>query len=365
MPRNPNLAERHSGLARGTTEACANPLRLVSRPLYLPTNSSPKIAKTSWEQYWAVFDPNQYYLADHDDNAVELGKTEFPQPPNGKSCEYMRVVTHEKAFVVGGANFVSEMGLKLGWQLVQANRDDAKKNIANRNWSAKLDEIKGKESKDSIFGIGDFREFYRTLPKLVERDDDRSSVSLKSSALWRKHRLRLRKAIEFTAISEATLQYRLSHGKSIKRFRKFLGEPNAAPDASRIYDVVWFEPVIYTIWPALGEPKTELAAEIMKIEEARALYRDTAPIGEDLSLYWLLMGMPGRLASVQAACNVCNLVYRDSPLPFRAVTLTHSAFTKNAAFANPKSQEQKAAPREYRNKLETLSTHCPSQLETT
>ena len=167
-------------------------------------------------------------------------------------------------------------------------------------------------------------------------------------------------------MTEAVVHWRITQGESRKRFADFLGEADGASaelDARRVYDVMWVEPVVYTIWPNVREPRDVEAQNILASNGLRAQFMEMAGQKNVGALYWILQGVPGRLKTVLAACAVCNSYYGEQAAKCRPVTISPREFETLKKKIDNKHYTRRT-PKEFRGKLEDLRTYCPYGVST-
>ncbi len=284
-----DLVRPFSGQASGREEALVDPRTLISRPIFLQEDGTPLKDRERWQ---------------------------LPSSPVRDTTpdKFRKFVGSKNLFVIGGFQFVVEMGLLPSWYCDEATRRDAKKIIEARKWTPILEDLKGRENNsDDIFGQTAIHEFFAHSPN-VKRDEDgpvrTKSLSPKQTAERRlgirnKHPLRLRKAIEFLVLTEAILAYRFKTGKSLRRFAFATGlaENGAYPEI--VWDYLWIEPVHYCVSAAA---RTDDVKQIMTRAELVARFR--AGSGQDAgALFYTLQGAPGKFRTIAAACDVLNAVY--------------------------------------------------------
>ena len=280
-----------SGQAGGASEAIRNPRVLLSRPLYLQPSGKPLPDHERWE--W----PRE--------GAEETSQKDFKKYGATKNL-----------VVLGGFQFIVEMGLVPSWYCDDQTRREAKKLIKDRNWEDLLEELQGKEnSSDDLFGQNALHEFFAYSPP-VERNEDgdtRRRAKSKSPAgigeerllMRKRHTLRLRKAIEFIVLTEAILAYRFSKHRSLKRFARVTGLPESQAYAEVAWDYLWIEPAFYCI---SAPPRPEDVKAIMARKELTTRFLEESG-QKPGALYFVLKGAPGKHRTIAAACSICNEVY--------------------------------------------------------
>lgn len=357
----PQFLLQESGLAADGNIPVNEPLRLISRPLYLPTDQQIKLSERRWKAGWEQIDPNGYYRAKRGEPALDLDTWQLPPAAAGDD-HYEKLLARQKAFAVGGTQFVVEMGMIADWFTDDDRRKAAIQLMSDRKWTDLLTRFSDKEQGlQDIFGKNAVADFLRALPPAKDRGEiQHEEVKKKEKSprrgtmdlmeIWHEHRVRLRKALEFIALVEAIVAWRFSNDKSGNRFRLYLGEPGAELNAQRILDILWIEPLIFSPWPEPREP------DVQKIWESQVL-RDQfqAQSGESNAgpLYWVLRGAPSKLKTVQAACNVCGAFYGSQAVPTRPVTVPPTEFRQRRNWPE-KTASQNAAPPDARGQLPNL-----------
>jgi hypothetical protein len=281
-----------------------NPLRLISTPLYLPRENQPAHNLRPWE---------------------------FPEddkkPKNEKRSEdrFQTLLATQKAFIVGGLGFVVRMGLLASWYRDDKIRDNAIAIIKANGLRRILRSLRDRETgEDRIFGKGEISRFFATLPP-VERDEaearDREQLTSIQSRLG--HALRLRKAVEFVALTEAVVRWRFEIGESKARFESITGiEPNGPDAAAHVWNYLWIEPVLYVIDPEPRPPDIQAITQNERI--ALAFSNDSGQSRG--ALYWALRGVPGKRKTIDAASEACNRFYGRNAPKTRTVTCEPEKF---------------------------------------
>lgn len=308
----------HRGNA-GDAEAAlkTDPREMVSRPAYLGRDGRPLPNLKRWEM------PRQ----------------------NVEGCsvrEFRKYIAEQSLFVVGGFQFIVELGLRAQWYNNDATRNDAKILIHERKWGKILEELKGKENNaNDLFGKKAINEFFATCPP-VKRGDDIEGPAIaqlpadagqRQFAIRLRHPLRLRKAIEFIIITEAILRYRFSKARTLDRFSRLTGlAPNSAyPEV--VWDYLWIEPALYRV-SVLTAP--EHVVDIMNRHEL--VTRFTQQSGQlPGALYWILKGAPGKWRTVSAACEVLNSVFSEGMTQAAPMTVLPNEYRSRIGLLKPRA----------------------------
>ena len=292
MVRSKVLIAQFSGLAASGNEALVDPARLIARPLYIPKDDDPPLDVSPWE---LIANP-----------ALHPQREEFE-----------KLLRRRAIFVPGGTEFVLEMGLVPVWFTNDASRSDAIKAIDRRGWRDLFNYLSFKEADDDIFGKAAVQAYANTLPP-VRRDSDQAPDrrELKPLEVWKQHKLRLRKVIEYIGLVEQIVGWRLTRGESTNRFNGITGLEGRPEQAEAVWSHFWIEPVLY-----VPEPPARGIKDIMKIMESPDLVqRFIGATGESAgALYWSLRGVPSKFTTVEAVCVILDAFYRPSS-PTRVVT---------------------------------------------
>lgn len=317
-----NKLRDFSGEAGGMEEALHNPLSLISRPLYLDSEGLP--------------DPN-------------LQRWEFPtrDVQNGTAQDYARHKKSDAIVVVGGFEFIVELGVIPRWLVDDATRHDAGNLLRERGLVPLLEDlaVKGRESGLDLFGKASLHEWFKYSPRVM-RDESRLSHlplhgSKKVTARFlteqrRRHPIRLRKAIELFTLFEAALRYRFSTGRTINRASNYTGLPSDEIYPEVIWDVLWLEPINYVMSVS---PVKEHIPTIMDNARYLEYFRELCGEGAG-ALYWAMKGVPSKYPTIQAACKVCNEAYgRDFP-PSNVTSVPPREFKKRLKEINDKSKNE-------------------------
>jgi hypothetical protein len=296
MARPPLLTQKYSGLAGERPDALINPLALISQTLYMPRADEPTLNLPKWE---------------------------FPVRDHPFARDFASLLRTRKAFVLGGTQFLVELGALPAWYRDDDIRKVAHRLIKDRNLATLLNSLgDGRENSTSLFGKGEISEFFDTLPK-IRRKEAKSPRQFTRVELRKRHPLRLRKIIEFIVLTEAVLRWRFANDNSLRRFSDFTQIRAQHPDdALYVWDHFWIEPVFYILYPAPRE------ADIRPIlETERIAQKFAVTTGEDpVALYWLLHGVPDKLRNVKAAADACNSYYGNGVIPTQAVTVRPDEF---------------------------------------
>ena len=280
-----------SGQAEDAHTALTDPRVLISRPVFLHPNGTPLANAARWALPNMTVDGN-------------------------KPDSFKDFLAERSLFVIGGFQFIVEMGLKATWYCHDATRHDARRLIHQRGWSNIFTELKGHENKaDDLFGQGSIHEFFQNSPAILPEEDaavakpkvlSPKEAGAKRLLMRKKHILRLRKAIEFVVLTEAILAYRFKKGYSKNRFYQATKLPTAVlPYPEVVWDYLWFEPAHYCVsTPA----RSEDIREILNRQELVTRFREASG-QRDGALYWTLQGAPGKYKTIAATCTVLNAVY--------------------------------------------------------
>jgi hypothetical protein len=297
------MRTEYSGLADDRDLALDEPRALVSYALYSPRGEEPKLTLERWE---------------------------FPgdEAQHESAAEFEKLLRSRKAFVLGGTQFVVEMGLVADWYRDDETRQEATDLLQSRGLGPLLHSLRDKENgADAIFGKKALSEYIGTLPKL-KRDgaDAKGSKRLSNRELYTEHLLRLRKVIEFITLTEVVVRRRLRAGKSQKRFEAFTGlSGKDENNALYVWDHMWIEPVIFVVDPL--PRKRDIRKMIGTERIARAFEQATShPRG---ALAWPLLGVPCKRATAQAAAAACNSHYGPDAEQTDVVTARPAEFRES------------------------------------
>lgn len=283
-----------SGKAAGFDAAEDNPLELVSRDLYLDQqgNSLPELDR------WQL--PSK-----------KIGNT--------KRADFQRHRSADPLVVIGGFEFLKEIGVIATWLANDATRNDARKLIEQRGWDEHLAPlgVKGKEHDAAdLFGKQAINDFLKHSPDVRRDANIRSRANLSPAeraaqvlATRKKHCLRLRKAIEFVTLVEASLRYRYAQDRTKRRTRNYTGLSLDAVYPEIVWDVLWFEPVNYTLSYL---PNKENFSYVLENEPVMQKFvADSGQRSE--ALWWIMNGLPGKYQTVDAAATAVHVALGNAP----------------------------------------------------
>jgi hypothetical protein len=301
-----------SGHASGREESAANPLCLISRRLYVPRAHDPHLMIERWR---LPTDPR-----DH-----------------GSAAQFEALLRSRRAFIVGGLQLVIELGLLPTWYRDDNRRAEALALIDERNWRPILQRLADRESDNGIFGKSEIPKFFSTFPPVrradagtprIRRDDDAAPFRI-----WNEHRLRLRKAIEFIALTEAILRWRFSISESVGRFKDLTGHFPEDNDGLYVLDHLWIEPIIYVIEPL---PREADIPRIMGNHAIVSAFRLACgqPAG---ALYWALRSVPCKLPTAEAAAAACNAFYGNGAAECAVVTVKPEEYMQRVALTGKRN----------------------------
>lgn len=310
MARSQLMREHFSGFADDRAEALTDPRVLIAHPLYRPRPNEPRLTLARWE---LPSDPGEHPSAD----------------------EFQRLVRARKAFVVGGCQFVVEMGLVADWYRDGSVRRETLQLLQDRGLLPLLEELAFKENsgeegaRSALLGKTATSRYISSLPRLKrDRPDTRRWRPLSNRDLYFTHPLRLRKAIEFITMTEVVVRRRLRRLKSQGRFNAFTGLAGADENnALFVWDHLWIEPIIFVVDPEPRRPDIHNMIDDERI--ARRFEQESGqPRG---ALSWILLGVPGKLRSVEAAAAARNSYYGENATQTQAVTVPPAEFKRRMA----------------------------------
>lgn len=300
----------HRGCAGGSDDVVTDsPLRVIARPLYVhrPGDQPQLETIAAWQ---LPFTPRN-----DDDPALTLAPFEHSVAGGSDEWErsaFRKMLSQNAEFVIGNHRIFSEFGVVAHWLRDQDRRAEARDLIDQRQGWNVLDPLRHKENQPKdIIGVRDISAYCNSLPDPIDRPENRNEPKLSEKDQRLQSTLKLRKAIELLHILEALMRYRFSQNQSKDRFARITGERADAADAVRIWDLVWLEPIIYTVWP---RPR---ASEIPKIVS----HARTGDFGKKSGqksdiLYRILSGAPCSWRTAEAAAALCNEFYKTDPLNY-------------------------------------------------
>lgn len=293
MPRLERISP-FSGSAAGYEAALDNPLELVSRDLYLDDLGKPMEGLQRWEM------PNKK-IGDIRGNVFQRHRSADP------------------LVVIGGFEFLKELGVVASWFANDATRTDAKKLIEQRGWNKTLDGLsaKGREHNvNDLFGKGAINDFLKHSPDVRRDMNTRSRADMSRAdranhiiASRTKHVLRLRKAIEFVTLVEAILAYRYSTDRTKRRTRNYTGIDIDHVYPHIVWDVLWFEPVNYTLSYLPNKENFSIVLENAAVMQT--FVEDSGQLPE--ALWWIMNGLPGKHRTVAAAAKAVYSALNNAP----------------------------------------------------
>lgn len=302
-----------SGQAAGFDVARSNPLELVSRDLYLGPDGKPIEGLDRW--------------------AMPEKKTE-----GVKGDVFQRHWKADPLVVIGGFEFLKEIGAIATWLTNDQTRKEAALLIEQRGWVDLLGKlgVQGKEaSPTDLFGKAAINDFLKHSPDVRRDASIRSRVALSPSQRAthlvdsrRKHCLRLRKAVEFVTLIEAALRYRYSTDRTKNRTHRYtaIDPEDVYPEV--VWDVLWFEPINYTL---SFLPNAENFPYVLENEAVVQDFVDRSGQRPE-TLWWMMKGLPGKHRTVSAAADACH-----------------------AALGNAKPIVTTVDPSEYRKRMKLLT----------
>jgi hypothetical protein len=301
------LREQFSGQADDRLLALTEPRSLISQPLFMPRGDEPDLQLERWEF------PDQ--------------NSQHPE-----AAAFQNLLRLRKAFVVGGCQFIVEMGLVADYYRAIDVRQETLALLRDRGLLPLLEELAGNENAnknggaDALFGQNALSAYISTLPRLKrDRPETKKWKPLNNRELYRSHLLRLRKAIEFITLTEVIVRKRLRAGKSQKRFSDFTGlSGKDEENALFVWDHFWIEPVIFSIDPL---PRRRDIRSMVKNERVAQLFESKLGLLRG-ALPWVLLGVPSKFATARAAADACNLYYGDDAEKTEVVTIRPSEFRK-------------------------------------
>ena len=283
-----------SGRAAGFEAVESNPLELVSRDLYLDENGNMLDGLERWK---------------------------LPERKIGdvKKKDFQRHWTANPLVVIGGFEFLVELGVIATWLVNDATRADARKLIEKRDWDKFLEPlgVKGKEpNAQDLIGKGSINDFLKHSPDVRRESHLRSRASFnqreRADHVFNsrmKHCLRLRKAIEFITLVEAALAIRYKGNRTMNRTRNYTGIDKADVSPEIVWDVLWLEPANYTMSHLPGPENYSYVLDNQAV--VQNFVEQSGQVAE--TLHWIMDGVPGKFRTVKAAVDACNKALGNAP----------------------------------------------------
>lgn len=260
-------------------------------------------------------------------------------------------VNSDPMFAIGGYKFVVAAGILSRYFEHDATRARASKIIDSRkSWKSTLQyiSVKGRDAGiDDLYGKASLRKYFNSAPPTDKPFDAKKRKKINSPESLGRQRsnlcIRLRKAIEFIILTEATLAYRFSKGKAYQRVSSFTGIPESTlrkQEESELamllsWNILWVEPVHYCL-SAL--PRQDDIPYIMGSNDSIETFEKETAQSKG-ALERILRGAVGRFESVQAANKIVNSFYPG---------LTQSNVTT-------------CPPGEYKSRLRIATPQAPSK----
>ena len=297
------LNDRRGEAGRAKDVLSDTPLQIISRPLYAPRETEPDLNLKRWQvpvlrsDAIRSSDPLAEFEKVIDANDVDLG---------WQDRAFRDMLAKHAEFAIGGIRAFSYFGIKAAWLRDQEIREHTRSVIEERNWWPLLSALRYKEnSPTDLIGLKDITRYWRAATDDTGLAWDQSGTPDQRRRERRSTTLRLRKAIELICILETVLDHRWKHSprRMQDAYEALTGERLKNPDGSFVWDMVWIEPIIYSVSP---RPRRADVARIMEFA-GRKFEADSGQTVK--SLYRILAGATCSWSTAKIAADYCNRYY--------------------------------------------------------
>jgi hypothetical protein len=333
--------KKFSAQADSHEKCLEDPRRAISRTLYVPRQNGPAMTLERW-------------------------KLPIRDAVTREQQDFDKLLRNDRVFVVGGMQFVIDLGLAAAWVNDQNRRAEALDLIRSRNWEQHLDKLwDGRDPPDNLIGQETVQKIFRSLPSAQRAHFNAGSGNgaLSPKERWDFQLVRLRKAVELITLIEATVAHELAHGRLADVFTRVTNRPASAAtaetDALAVWDYLWIEPVLFQL---VNGPREADITSILDNPRYLAQFRNDSGqwLGENTAeadrlargvLYWVFRGTPGKWRTIEAAANLVNAIYSSGGGRAQAVTMDRSNYM-NRILKRPREQTPSVHDNVYEDVLE-------------